>query len=88
MSDGLKLHFVSFASPIRRNFKQEPVYFTISIRPVAKFIVPDREDKVDSGIGLSHRPASICRLPGLYIVQQPYAGVNFIPPVRDYEFGN
>jgi hypothetical protein len=64
--DGLKLHFVSFASPIRRNFKQEPVYFTIIIRPVTIFIVHDREDKVDSNIGMSYRPASLCRLPGRY----------------------
>ncbi len=31
---------------------------------VAKFIVPDWEDKVDSGIGLSYRPASICKPAG------------------------
>jgi hypothetical protein len=50
-------------------------------RPVAKFIVPDWGDKVDSGIGLSYRPA---RLLAGGSVQQRYDGVNFIPPVRDY----
>ena len=33
-------------------------------------------DIVDSGTDLSYRPAN-----------RPYAGVNFIPSVRDYEFG-
>jgi hypothetical protein len=67
IGDGLQLHFVSFASPLdgilNKNLFISP---SVPIRPVAKFIVPDREDKVDSGIGMSHRPASICRLPGLY----------------------
>jgi hypothetical protein len=49
---------------------------------VAKFIVPDLRDKVDSGRGLWYLPARLHRL-----VQQPYAGVNFVLPVRDYEFG-
>ncbi len=35
-------------------------------RPVAKFMVPDREDKVNSGIGLSYRSARLHRLEGLY----------------------
>ncbi len=42
--------------------------------PVAKFIVPDWGDKVDSGIGLSYRPATYAGRP----VLQPYAGVNYI----------
>jgi hypothetical protein len=41
---------------------------------VAKFIVPDLRDKVDSGIGLW--TCGTCPVP-----------VSFIPPVRDYEFG-
>jgi len=44
---------------------------------VAKFIVPDCGDKVNSDIGLSYRPAR------LYMcwrsVRQPYAGVNYFP---------
>jgi hypothetical protein len=52
---------------------------------VAKFIVPDWGDKVDSDIGLFYRPGSLHRLPGRY--GHPYVKVNFIPPVRDYEFG-
>jgi hypothetical protein len=42
-------------------------------------------DKVNSGMGLSYWPAILHRLVGP--VRQPYAGVNFIPPVRAYEFG-
>jgi hypothetical protein len=34
--------------------------------PVAKFVVPDLGDKVDSEIGLSYRPASLCSLAGRY----------------------
>jgi hypothetical protein len=60
-----------------------PIYTHIvyrKLRPVAKFIVPDWEEKVDSGIGLSYRPAA--RLLGWP------AGVNYNqPPFRDYEFG-
>ncbi len=47
--------------------------------PVAKFIVPDWGDKVDSGIGLSYRPARQHLLAGRYdLVRQPYAGFNYI----------
>jgi hypothetical protein len=45
--------------------------------PVAKFIVPDWGDKVDSGIGLSYRPAKL-HMVGRP-VQQPYARVNYVP---------
>jgi hypothetical protein len=55
------------------------------LNALAKFIVTEWGDTVDSGIGFSYRPASPM-LPG-GPVQQPYAGVNFILPVRDYEFG-
>ncbi len=43
-------------------------------------------DIVDSGMQGCHTglPASLCSLAGR--VRQPYAGVNIIPPVRDYEF--
>ena len=44
--------------------------------PVAEFIVPDWGDKVNSGIGLSYRPA---RLHRQRPVRQPYAGVDYIP---------
>ncbi len=59
--------------------------FQVNADPVAEFIDPWLGDKVDSGIGLSYRPASICSLAG----RQPYARVDFIPPSqgRDYEFG-
>jgi hypothetical protein len=50
-------------------------------QPVAKFIVPDWGDIVDSGIGFSYRPAGLCSLAGRYV------RVDFIPPVIDYEFG-
>ncbi len=47
---------------------------------LAEFIDPWLGDKVNSGIGLSCRPAS---LP----VRQPYAGVDFIPRSGIYKFG-
>ncbi len=35
--------------------------------PVAKFLVPDGEDKVvEYGIGLPYWPASLCSLAGMY----------------------
>jgi hypothetical protein len=34
------------------------------VSPVAKFLVPFCGDKVDYGIGLSYRPASLCSLTG------------------------
>jgi hypothetical protein len=38
---------------------------TVTVSAVAKFIVPDRGDKVDSGIGLSYRPVEIlCTITG------------------------
>ncbi len=43
--------------------------------PVAKFLVPDRGDVVDSGKGLSYRTARISGGP----VRQPYARVDYIP---------
>ncbi len=43
----------------------------------AQFIVPDRGDKVNYSIGLSHRPVRLHRLAGR--VRQPYAKVDFIP---------
>jgi len=47
--------------------------FFMSFPGIAKFIVPDWGDKVDSGTGL---PGYII---GWRPVRQPYAGVNFIP---------
>jgi len=35
--------------------------------PVAKLLVPEWEDIVDSGIGLSYRPARLHRLSGRYV---------------------
>ncbi len=40
-------------------------------------------DRVDSGLGLSYRPTSLCSLAGRY--NNPIC-LNFIPPVMDYEF--
>jgi hypothetical protein len=45
--------------------------------PVAKFLVPDWGDIVDSSIGLSYWLASLCTPGGP--VRQPYARVNCIP---------
>ncbi len=53
--------------------------------PVAKFIVPDRRDKVDSGIALSYRPARLYWLAGRY--DNPMPETTLSPPPRDYEFG-
>jgi hypothetical protein len=39
------------------------------------------ENIIDSDIGLSYRPSSLCSLVDWY------GGVNLIPAVRDYEFG-
>jgi hypothetical protein len=51
---------------------------TFFINPVAKFLVPEMGDVADSGIvGLPAYVAWRNR------PRQPYAGVNFIPPVRD-----
>ncbi len=46
--------------------------------PVAKFLVPERGDIVDSGIGLLPRPAGLHTQAG-GPVRQPYAGVDYIP---------
>jgi hypothetical protein len=43
-------------------------------------------DIVNSGIGSSYRHARLHVMAG-WPVRQPYAGIDFIPPVRDYEFG-
>ncbi len=49
---------------------------------VAKFLAPDWGDKVDSGKGIVVPARQVTQA----AVRRPYAGVNFIPPVRDYEF--
>ncbi len=48
--------------------------------PVAEFLVPDWGDLVDSGKGLSYRPARIHRLAGRYDNPMP---VSTLSPVRD-----
>jgi hypothetical protein len=53
--------------------------------PVAKFIVSVWRDKVNSGIGLSYRPAKLHRLAGRY--DNPICRNQLYPTVRDYEFG-
>jgi len=55
---------------------------SVETNPVAKFLVLDWGDKVNSDIGLSY---GLHWLEGRY--NKPYAGVDYIPPVRDYEFG-
>ncbi len=53
------------------------VYILIeALSPVAKFIIPKW--------GICWLWQRVCSLGA---VRQPYAGVNFIPPVKDYEFG-
>jgi hypothetical protein len=49
--------------------------------PEAKFIVPEWGDIVDSGIGLSYRPASLCSLADR--LDNPMPESTFIFQVRD-----
>jgi hypothetical protein len=42
-------------------------------------------DIVDFGIGLSYQPAGLCSQVGQY--NNPVSRNNFIPLVKDYEFG-
>jgi hypothetical protein len=61
----------------------------LAVLPGAKFLVPDSGDKVDSGIGLSSRPAiaKLCTIT-LYIGWQAMLeSTTYIPPFKDYEFG-
>ncbi len=46
----------------------------------AQFLIPDWEDKVNYGIGLSYQPTRLHRPVGRY---DSYAIVNFIPQRRD-----
>jgi hypothetical protein len=50
--------------------------------PVAAFIVPDRGDKVGSGIGLSYR-----QYKGWQAVMTTLCRSQLYPPFRDYAFG-
>jgi hypothetical protein len=43
----------------------------LEVYAVAKFIVPDWGDKVDSGMELSYRPARLHRLAGRYEYDNP-----------------
>jgi hypothetical protein len=60
-------------------------FFFFFISAVAKFRVPDWEDKVNSDIGLSYRPTRLCSLAGRY--ENPMPELTLSPPDRDYEFG-
>jgi hypothetical protein len=51
---------------------------------MAKFIVPDWGDKVDSSLGLSYHPARLQRLAGRYDIRMPESPIW----TWDYEFGN
>jgi hypothetical protein len=44
---------------------------TLQTNAVAKFLVPEWGDIVDSGIGMSYRPASLCSLAGRYDNRMP-----------------
>ncbi len=61
------------------NYSLCPPYF-----PVAEFIDPWLGEKVNSGIGLPHRPASHV---AWHACTDPYAGVDLIPQSGIYEFG-
>ncbi len=50
-------------------------YFRNSFLTVAKFIVPDVGDKVNSGVGLSYRPARLRRLAGRYDNPMPESAI-------------
>jgi hypothetical protein len=68
---------------VRSPFPGPVLYVFIYVHSVAKFIVPEWGDKVDSGTGLSYRPANLSSLAARYNPMPE----SFIPPVRDYEFG-
>ncbi len=56
------------------------------MKPVAKFITPGWEDKVDSGIGLSYWPSLLHWLSGRY--DNPMQESTIFPvKFSDYEFG-
>ncbi len=57
------------------------------LSPAAKFVVPEWGKIVDSGIGVSCRPGCRTGLPAICTVtwREPFAGINFIPTVRDYD---
>ncbi len=54
--------------------------------PVAKFIVPDWRDKVDSGTWFSY-PARQATYVGWWAGKTTLCRSQLYPPVRDYEFG-
>jgi hypothetical protein len=61
----------------------------LELQKLAEFIDPDWGDKVNSGIGLSYRPAILHGLAGGPVpVRQLYVGVDFIPQSWIYEFGS
>jgi hypothetical protein len=64
-----------------RNARQQ-LSFAQSGKTVAEFTDPWLGYKVNSSIGFLYRPASHVAWRGVP-VRQPYAGVDFIPPVRD-----
>ncbi len=53
------LNNVNIYMPVLKTFQVSSVFTIVCGTPVAKFIVPDWTDKVDSGIGLSYRPARL-----------------------------
>ncbi len=73
---GRGLYFVCY-----RLFIGSPPHST----PLAKFIVPDGRDNVNSGIGLSYRHARLHRLAGRY---DNLCRSWLSPPVRHCEFGH
>jgi hypothetical protein len=59
-------------------------YEFVKSQSEAQFKVPGWGDKVDYGLGCRTGPSGYI---GWQSVRQTYAIVDFIPPVRDYEFG-
>jgi hypothetical protein len=57
-------------------YRTTPHIPPIDAYPVAKFFVPDREDKVDSGIGLSYRAASLCSMADRYDYPMPESTIS------------
>ncbi len=65
-----------------------PCLFCFSVVVCSHIHSPWLGDKVDSGIGLSYRPASQCSPAGRYIIRYPMPESTFFPLVSDYEFGH
>ncbi len=72
--DDLPFCILCYPSKVQKNWKGSHY--------VAKFIVPDWEDKDDSG------PPWLHQCIGWQTGTTILAGVNYIPPLRGHEFGH